>query len=66
LFSGGKPFDHQPTVFTKKKGRTIKSATLKDHRDDDNSKQQRSLSLNETRQQLERLEVYVKGGQIKV
>jgi hypothetical protein len=66
LFAGGKPFDHQPTVFTNKKGRTIKSATLKDHRDDDNSKQQRSLSLNETRQQLKRLEVSVKGGQIKV
>lgn len=40
LFAGGKPFDHQPTVFTNKKGRAIKSATLKDHRDEDHTKRQ--------------------------
>lgn len=61
LFAGGKPFDHQPTLFTNKKGRTIKSATLKDHRDEgQDTIRQNSLNLNETRQQLERLELSIK------
>lgn len=61
LFAGGKPFDHQPTLFTNKKGRTIKSATLKDHRDEGHdTTRQNSLNLNETRQQLERLEQSIK------